>query len=68
MKKAKRTKAPIAWKDGLAVLALANSGKEKAMVDAFQEHFLKHPLAEIALGAATSQRRDVIGVSQESGE
>jgi hypothetical protein len=50
--KAKRTRAPIGWKDGPAVLALANSGKDKAMADAFQEHFLKHPLAEIAIDAA----------------
>lgn len=44
----KRTKAPIYWKDGEAVLELATAGKEKAMVDAFRQHFMNHPLADIA--------------------
>lgn len=45
---AKRLKAPIDWKDGEGVLQLARDGKEKKMVDAFREHFMKHPLADIA--------------------
>ena len=45
--KVKRTKAPIAWKDGQGVLDLAKAGKEKAIVDALNQHFLKHPLADV---------------------
>lgn len=44
--KAKRTRFPIDWKDGQAVLSLAREGKEKAVSDALFEHFLRHPLAE----------------------
>jgi hypothetical protein len=40
----KRTKMPIAWRDGRAVLEIAKSGKEKAMTDALYQHFLRHPL------------------------
>lgn len=46
--KLKRTRAPIDWKDGDAVLALGSTGKEKAMTDAFRQHFLNHPLSEVA--------------------
>lgn len=46
--KLKRTRAPIDWKDGDAVQALATGGKEKAMTDAFRQHFLNHPLADVA--------------------
>ena len=45
---AKRTKAPIFWKDGAAVLELASDGKEKGIADALKQHFLHHPLAEVA--------------------
>lgn len=45
---AKRTKAPIAWKDGAAVYELALDGKEKGIADAIKQHFLHHPLAEVA--------------------
>lgn len=50
---ARRTKSPIGWKDGRDVLAIATAGKEKAMADALQQHFLKHPLQEVAVVAAT---------------
>lgn len=46
--KAKRVKAPIDWKDGDAVLALARAGKEKGIADALNQHFFKHPFAEVA--------------------
>jgi hypothetical protein len=43
-----RTNSPIDWKDGQQVLALARDGKEKAVSDTLFEHFLRHPLAELA--------------------
>ena len=43
----KRTKFPIAWKEGADVLALAHKGKEKAIADALNQHFIKHPLLEV---------------------
>jgi hypothetical protein len=46
--KAKRVKAPIDWKDGDAVLALARLGKEKGIADALNQHFFKHPYTEVA--------------------
>lgn len=45
---ARRTKAPIAWKDGQAVLELARAGKEKGIADALNQHFLEHPFAIFA--------------------
>lgn len=45
--KAKRTKYPIAWKEGTEILALAHKGKEKAIADALNQHFIKHPLMEV---------------------
>lgn len=50
---AKRTKAPIFWKDGAAVLELASEGKEKGIADALKQHFLHHPLAEVAAALPT---------------
>src|SRR5208283_691637 len=44
--KKKRTKTPIAWKDGSQVAEIAKTGKEKAIREALYEHFLKHPLAK----------------------
>lgn len=44
----RRVKAKIDWKDGDAVLALARAGKEKALADALNQHFFRHPLAEVA--------------------
>jgi hypothetical protein len=51
--KARRTKAPINWKDGQAVLALARQGHEKTIADALSQHFIAHPFADFAkqLGA-----------------
>lgn len=46
--KAKRVKAPIDWKDGDAVLAQARAGKEKGLADALNQHFFKHPYADVA--------------------
>jgi hypothetical protein len=43
--KPKRTKTPIAWKDGTQVAEIAKGAKEKAIREALYEHFLKHPLA-----------------------
>lgn len=46
--KARRVKSPIDWKDGDAVLALAKAGKEKGIADALNQHFFRHPFAEVA--------------------
>jgi hypothetical protein len=43
--KPKRTRTPIDWKDGPAVAEIAKGAKEKAIREALNEHFLKHPLA-----------------------
>lgn len=53
--KAKRVKAPIDWKDGLAVLDLARAGKEKGIADALYQHFLAHPFSEVAKLLETKQ-------------
>ncbi len=42
--KAKRTKAPIDWKDGQAMLKLATEAKQKGVADALKQHFMNHPL------------------------
>lgn len=52
--KALRIKNPIDWKDGNAVLKLARDGKEKAIADALDQHFVRHPLTEVAAAAATT--------------
>lgn len=49
--KANRTKNPIAWRVGQDVLALAASGKEKAIADALKQHFLHYPLAKVVPAA-----------------
>lgn len=46
--KVRRTKAPIDWKDGDAVLALAKDDKEKGIADALNQHFFRHPFAEVS--------------------
>lgn len=46
--KLRRLKAPIDWKDGQDVLALARAGKEKGISDALYQHFIHHPHAEVA--------------------
>lgn len=46
--KARRVRAPIDWKDGDAVLALARAGKEKGIADALNQHFFRHPFAVVA--------------------
>jgi hypothetical protein len=45
--KVKRSKFPIEWKNGDDVLALAHNAKEKAIADALNQHFIRHPLAEM---------------------
>lgn len=47
--KMRRTRMPIGWKDGQAVLELARGGKEKALTDALYEHFIRHPLTDVAV-------------------
>lgn len=42
---ARRTKRPIAWKDGKAVRRMAARLNLKSIRDALDQHFLKHPLA-----------------------
>jgi hypothetical protein len=46
--KQKRRKLPIAWKNGMDVLALAKRGKEKAIADALNQHFIRHPLINVS--------------------
>lgn len=46
--KTKRVKSPIGWKDGQAVLSLTKSSKEKGISDALYQHYIRHPLAEVA--------------------
>lgn len=54
--KARRTKTPIDWKDGQAVLALARAGKEKSIADALSQHFIAHPLIEVAGQTEATER------------
>ena len=42
--KKKRIKNPIDWKDGNAILALAKNMREQGIVQALNNHFIKHPL------------------------
>lgn len=51
----KRSRFPIAWKDGAAVLKLARAGREKAVASALEEHFIKHPLAVASTPQATAK-------------
>lgn len=60
---ARRIKAPISWKDGDAVLALATAAKEKAMVDAFHQHFMSHPFANVAFDLRTSNELKPVSTS-----
>lgn len=57
--KARRTKSPIDWKDGEAVLEIARAAKEKGISDALYQHFLAHPYAKAAeeLAAMREQMR-----------
>ena len=50
--KRQRTRRPIEWNDGKAVRAIASRLKLKAIGDALQEHFLKHPVAKLSAGQA----------------
>ena len=45
--KGRRTKCPIDWKDGRAVLDVVRGAKEKAIGLALENHFLKHPLSGV---------------------
>ena len=45
--KARRTRWPINWKDGKAVLDVARKAKQKAIRQALENHFLKHPLSGV---------------------
>lgn len=47
--KARRTRTPIAWRDGASVLEMAATAKEKAVADALFQHYLKHPLSEVVV-------------------
>jgi hypothetical protein len=52
--KQKRTKTPIAWKDGVQVAEIAKAAKEKAIREALYEHFLRHPLSSTGAGTDAS--------------
>jgi hypothetical protein len=52
--KAKRIKFPISWKNGDDVLALAHKAKEKAIADALNQHFIRHPLVEVIVGSVVT--------------
>ena len=54
----RRVKAPIGWMDGKAVLALARDGKEKAIADAMNQHFIEHPFATVAKALAADASAD----------
>lgn len=60
---AKRLTAPIDWKDGESVLALAAAGKEKSMVDAFQQHFMRHPFANVAANVGATNTPTPVALS-----
>lgn len=44
--------------DGKAVLALARDGKEKAIADAMNQHFIEHPFATVAKALAADASVD----------
>jgi hypothetical protein len=44
-----RTKNPISWVDGRGVRERAKSMKESRVTRAFDEHFFRHPLAEVGV-------------------
>ena len=44
-----RSKTPLDWKDGQAVLQVAKDDREKAITDALYQHFIRHPLAAVAI-------------------
>ncbi|MFA4950448.1 hypothetical protein [Brevundimonas sp.] len=52
--KAARTRTPIDWKDGQAVLAVAKADKEKGITDALYQHFIRHPLVTVAVEGRAS--------------
>lgn len=54
LEKQRRTKRPIDWKDGAAVRALAVQAGETHLRRALDEHFLRHPLADLVPGEADS--------------
>lgn len=58
--KVERTKVPIDWKDGQAVLDVARKGKEKAIADALRQHFLNHPFADVANKLAADQAAGIV--------
>ena len=45
-----RTRRSIEWRNGKAVRAIALQLKLKAIGDALQEHFLRHPVAKVSSG------------------
>ena len=45
IEKKRRIKNPIDWKNGKAILALARKTGEQGVVDALNEHYIKHPLS-----------------------
>ena len=45
VEKKHRTKNLIDWKDGSAIIALAQRTGEQGVVDALNEHYIKHPLS-----------------------
>lgn len=47
----RRTRTPLNWKSGQEVLQLAREGREKAITDALYQHFIGHPLTEVASNA-----------------
>jgi hypothetical protein len=41
--KKNRTKTPIDWRDGSQIAEMARKGKEQTILEALNQHFLKHP-------------------------
>ncbi len=47
--KGRRVKQSISWKDGVGILTMAHNGKEKAIADTLNQHFMRHPLNDVAV-------------------
>ena len=55
--KARRTKRPIAWRDGNAVRQIATRHKLKIIGDALNEHFVQHPLTKLPASHGTRAKK-----------
>ena len=65
--RSKRLKSPINWKDGSAILALAQDEKEKGISDALSQHFIQHPFANAVIQVNHDAAIEKFGVPVSSG-